>query len=299
LNVTYGILAMAISLALMLCAGCARKVDYLSPERLDKGLVVSLDGVGGYNVGPRWLRTGLDEGGVGAAIHIFNWGHGPAGMFVADLWDHNGNMRRAAEMVQLVTNYGKFYPGRPINLVGHSGGGGMVVFALEQMPEGFEVDNAFLLAPALSPEYNLAPALSHVRRHCYVTHSPGDVPLMGLGTSVFTTMDGKHTVGAGLIGFKAPEHLSDADRAQYAKVRQAAWGGEFLKKGHLGGHMGWSTSSFAREFLAPIMRTGQSHEAFRPLVPAGEEHDGSASAASTDGAKGAAAGDATQEGGTP
>ncbi|MBN2582779.1 MAG: alpha/beta fold hydrolase [Planctomycetes bacterium] len=273
MNAIRRFLTLAFCLGLMLCAGCSKPVDYLSPERLDKGLVVSLDGVGGYNWGPRWLRSGLDEGGVPGAIYIFSWGHGPAGMFVADLWDHEGNMKRAAEMVNLVRNYRKFYPGRPVNLVGHSGGGGMVVFALEQMPEGFQVDNAFLLAPALSPDYNLAAALRHVRQRCYVTHSPGDVPLMGLGTSVFTTMDGKHTVGAGLIGFKVPQGLSDEDRAQYVKIRQAAWGGEFLKKGHLGGHMGWSTSSFAREFLAPIMLTGQSHEAFQPIVPAETRND--------------------------
>ena len=254
-------------LGLCCVAGCSKRVDYMAPERLNRGLVFSLDGVGGYNWGPRWLRKGLDEGGVKFAIYIFSWGHGPAGMFVADLWDTDGNQRRAAELARLVENYQRSYPGRPVYLVGHSGGAGMVVFALEKMKPGRQVDGAFLLAPALDPQRNLAPALRHVRKYCITTYSPTDVPLMGLGTSLFTTMDGKHTVSAGLIGFRRPKNLSEADRAEYAKIRQAGWGKTFLKKGYLGGHMDWSTTSFAREFLAPIMLDGKYDPAFKPLGP--------------------------------
>ena len=229
------------------------------PERLDHGLVFSLDGVGGYDWGPRWLRTGLDQAGVNYAVNIFDWGHGPAGMWVTDLWDEKGNHERAAELARMIQSYQTFYPNRPVYLIGHSGGAGLVVFALEQLPANAKVDAVFLLAPALVPDRNLAPALRHVRSACYATYSSGDLGLMGLGTEVFTTMDGKHSVGAGLVGFKLPANLSEADRAEYRKLYQA-------KQGFFGTHMDSTTAAFVRTYIAPVLQGRPADPIFQPLL---------------------------------
>jgi pimeloyl-ACP methyl ester carboxylesterase len=265
------ICAVAAVMLAALLGGCRTNADYMVPERLDHGLVFCLDGVGGYNVGPQWLREGLDAGGVPCAIYVFDWGHGPAGLFLADLLDEAGNQRRAAEMARLVKNYRKNYPGRPVYLIGHSGGAGMVVFALEAMAPDVMVDAALLLAPALDPGRNLAPALRHVRNGCYTTHSAADFPLMGIATSAFGTMDRKHTVSAGLVGFRLPENLSEADRREYAKLRQAKWELELLAKGHAGGHMGWSSSWFARQYLAPILRGDEVPAIFKSVLEESDE----------------------------
>lgn len=265
---------LAALCCLSAASGCASNADYLVPERLEHGLVFCLDGVGGYNWGPQWLRRGLDEGGVKGAIYIFEWGHGPAGLFVADLMDTSGNKQRAAELARMVESYQASWPGRPVYLIGHSGGAGMVVFALEQLKPGTRVDGAFLLAPALDPGRNLAPALRHVRGRCFATCSGADFPLMGLGTSLFSTMDGKHTVSAGLVGFHLPKDLPLGDRAQYRKLHQAKWDGELLAEGHLGGHMGWSSTSFARKFIAPILCGDEPSSIFKPV-------EGESSAAGT------------------
>lgn len=259
---------LLLALALVACAvcGCAGNADYLVPERLSQGLVFCLDGVGGYNWGPQWLRDGLDEAGVKSAIYIFPWGHGPAGMFLADLMDETGNRKRAAELARLVENYQKYYPGRPVYLIGHSGGAGIVVFALEAMKPGAQVDGVFLLAPALDPSRNLAPALVHVRTNIYVTHSATDVALMVLGTSTFGTIDRKHTVGAGLLGFHVPAGLSEADLEQYRKLRQAGWDTALLTKGNLGSHMSWTTAAFAREYIAPILLGREASPLFKAAV---------------------------------
>jgi pimeloyl-ACP methyl ester carboxylesterase len=264
-------------------AGCRKSVDYMSAARLDRGLVFCLDGVGGYNIGPRWVRDGLDEGGCQCAVYIFNWGYGPAGMFVADIMDETGNKKRAAELARLIENYQGFYPGRPVYLIGHSGGGGMVIFALEEMKPGTRVDGVFLLAPAVDPERNLAPALRHVSGQCLVTYSPADFALMGLGTSVFATMDRKHTVAAGLVGFKMPRGLSPDDQAQYRKLRQAGWDPSFFKKGILGGHMSWSSPWFAREFIAPVLRGEPASPVFQPVEKPRDAQGGASTASATGG----------------
>jgi len=263
--------SLAAVLTVCFAAGCSNGVDYLSPVRLDQGLVFCLDGIGGYNIGPQWVREGLDKGGVASAIHIFEWGHGPAGMFIADLVDETGNRKRAAELARMVENYQRFYPGRPVYLIGHSGGAGMVVFALEQMSTDTQVDAAFLLAPALDPGRNLAPALRHVRRYCLATSSPADFPLMGTGTSIFGTMDRKHTLSAGLVGFQVPKDLSPGDRADYRRLRQAKWDAKLLATGHLGGHMGWSSTAFAREFIAPVLRGEEPPAIFKPVTGNAED----------------------------
>jgi len=275
---------MVLPVAMVACcwaAGCSAEVDYLSSARLDRGMVFFLDGVGGYNIGPQWVREGLDEGGVESANYIFPWGHGPAGMFVADLFDESGNRKRAAELARLVESYQRFYPGRPVCLIGHSGGAGMVVFALEEMTPAAKVDVVFLLAPALDPGRNLAPALRHVRRYCFATSSSADFPLMGTGTSIFGTMDRKHTVSAGLVGFHLPDDLSPDDRMAYRKLRQARWDATLLARGHLGGHMGWSSTAFAREFLAPILRGEDPSPIFKPVAEDADDSQDSSRAATS------------------
>ena len=245
-------LLVAAGAAILAAAGCGPDAgDYLTAERLRSGLVVSLDGVGGYNWGTRWLRTGLDEAGVGAAIHIYDWSKGPGGMFVGDLTDRTRNHAVAQDLARTVSTYAAAMPDRPVILIGHSGGAAVVVWALEAMPETCRVDRVILLAPALTPAYDLSAALKRVAKRMYVMHSPADVGLMAAGTMVFGTMDGRHSVSAGLTGFDLPARAADV--RQYAKVRQVEWTLDLVKSGNLGGHMGWTTTRFAREYLAPIL----------------------------------------------
>lgn len=237
----------------IIASGCGGSHTYVTQERLEAGLVVSLDGVGGYNWGPKWLRAGLEEAGVAGAFVIYDWSKGPGGMFVSDLMDEAHNRAAAKDLAQMVETYLAAMPNRPVTLIGHSGGAAVVVWALEDLPEGCCVERAFLMAPALAPEYDLSKALRHVRSRLYVMYSYADLPLMAAGTAVFGTMDRQHSVSAGLVGFKMPPAVPLADRAQYLKVRQIPWTISLVKTGHLGGHMGWTSTRFARDFIAPIL----------------------------------------------
>lgn len=245
--------ALVLGAALTIMAGgCGRsEQSYVTQERLQAGLVISLDGIGGYNWGPRWLRSGLDEAGVPAALYIYDWSKGPGGMWVGDLMAKDRNEAVAHDLAQQVATYVAAMPNRPVTLIGHSGGTAVVVWALEALPEKCKVERVILLAPALGPDYDLSKALKAVRSRMYVMYSYGDVGLMAAGTAVFGTMDRQHTVSAGLVGFHRPP--AAADPAQYDKVRQVKWTFDFVKMGHLGGHMGWTNTRFARDFLAPIL----------------------------------------------
>jgi pimeloyl-ACP methyl ester carboxylesterase len=249
----------------MSAGGC--RVDqrsYTTEERLEAGLVVSLDGVGGYNWGPRWLRSGLNQAGVKAAIVIYDWSKGPTGMFVGDLVAKERNRTAAKDLARMVATYVATMPNRPVTLIGHSAGGAIVAWALEELPPGIQVERAILLAPALDPGYDLTRALRSVKRRMYVMYSQADLGLMGAGTAIFGTMDRQHDVSAGLVGFHLPDGLATEDKVEYAKVRQVRWTLGLLKSGNWGGHLAWTTTWFGREFVAPIL-AGKSDPG-EPLV---------------------------------
>ena len=60
--------------------------------------------------------------------------------------------------------------------------------------------------------------------------------------------------------------LSPGDRADYRRLRQAKWDAALLATGHLGGHMGWSSTAFAREFIAPVLRGEEPPPIFKPVT---------------------------------
>jgi pimeloyl-ACP methyl ester carboxylesterase len=230
-----------------------RESRYFSRSRLEAGLIVNLSGIGGFNLYPRWLRRGLDQAGVPGASLIYRWSVGPLGMWLTDVLARRRNRTMAADLAGTIVAYRRWMPGRPVTLIGHSGGGAIVTWTLESLPEGCCIDTAVLLAPALSPRYNLAPALRHVSGHAYAAHSWLDLGLMGLGMTVVGGLDRRHGPGAGMIGFRLPEGAAEADRAEYAKLHQIRWHPRMIRDGHLGGHIGWSTIRFARQFLAPML----------------------------------------------
>jgi hypothetical protein len=84
--------------------------------------------------------------------------------------------------------------------------------------------------------------------------SPLDVIVLGLGTQIFGTIDRIKTVSAGLVGFRLPEPLDDAQRAQYAKLRQVRWQPGMASTGYLGGHVGPDSPAFLRKYIVPLLR---------------------------------------------
>jgi len=266
---------------------------YFSRRRLEAGLIINLSGIGGYDWFPRWTRIGLDQAGVPGASVIYHWSVGPLGLWLTDVVAHGRNRAVAADLAATIAVYRRWMPGRPVTLIGHSGGAAIAAWALESMPDGCYVDTTILLAPALSPRYNLSRALARVSGRAYAAHSWLDLGLMGLGMIVFGGLDRRHGPGAGLVGFRPPRDAAEAggdadaaqdatgaairaareagraaraaDRAAYAKLRQIRWHPRMIRDGHLGGHIGWTSIRFARRVLAPIL-LGRSDPG-EPLTP--------------------------------
>ncbi len=233
-------------------AGCSLG-DLQTPERMSRGLVIVLPGIEGRSIWNVNLARGLDEGGVDCAIEIFDWGTQVPGGFLLNLTDDAMNRSEAARLRYRILEYKRRGRGRTVQLIGHSGGAGIAVMAAEQLPERVSVTSMTLLAAAISPEYDLRPALRHVDRHLVNCYSHQDNVLLGAGTMLLGNIDRVHAEGAGKVGFDLPEARTPEDRELLAKVRQIPWVPRMWTLGHDGGHFGWTDQRFVRTWLAPLI----------------------------------------------
>lgn len=210
------------------------------------GLVVVADGVGGLLLCGTALQHVMGAGGGPHRVDLHEWGHG-FGRWHADLTDVANHRTQATALAARVEAWRADRPGTPVYLVGKSGGSGVVVRALEMLGPG-AVEAAVLLAPALSPGYDLGPALAAVRREMVVFWSPYDVFILGLGTRLFGTFDRVRAVGAGLTGFRA-----EGEATAGGKLRQVRWRPEMIASGYFGGHIGPDHPDFLRRYVVPLL----------------------------------------------
>lgn len=235
-----------------------------SPARYDYGMIYVLPGIEGRSTWNRDIAAGLGKGGVASAIEIYDWTIGLPGGYYMNLVDLERNREEAVRFAAKITEYQNQHPGRPVFLVGHSGGAGVAVLALEALPPDRRIDSAILLAAALSPEYNLAPALQRTAAGITSFYSEEDVGFLKVGTSAVGNIDRVYTEAAGAVGFRQPPDLSAADAALYkTRLHQIKWN-ERLDEAYDadGSHLGWASPRFAESYLSQLIRR---REAARPL----------------------------------
>jgi len=223
-----------------------------TPSRAECGLVLLLPGIQGESCMEFSLACGLEDAGVEMAIEVFDWTTGCWWLFPLHLRGLRRNRRRAEKLAERILAYQQEYPGRPVHVIGHSGGAGLALLALEAMPCGCRIERLILLAAAVSPRYDLRQALEHLQDGIWNFSSWGDLFFLGLATLVLGTFDGRHTVAAGARGFTTPE-TSNAGRKPAGQLHERPFCLRFLKSWNLGGHFSCTNRVFAAECLAPLL----------------------------------------------
>jgi pimeloyl-ACP methyl ester carboxylesterase len=241
-------------------SGCSYFSNQMTPGRLEHGYTIILPGVEGKSFANSNLAQGLKNAGYPGAIEIDNWTTGSFLLFPVHLRNLERNRREAWRIAQKISIYQDRYPGRPVHLIGHSGGAGVALLTLESLPPGRKVTSATLLQAAVSPQYDLSHSLSKTEAGLWNLYSPLDFVLLGAGTSLLGTVDGRHTPAAGMIGFREQQPDKSAPpNPDAAKLHQVKYGWRMLAKGNLGGHLGPTWIGFSHSYLAPLLAEAETH----------------------------------------
>lgn len=235
---------------------------YGAPERVgdvgDEALFI-LDGVGGFQFTPAMVRLMLREQERDLCTVLFDWQFGLVGEIWTDLMWHRRNQLMGRKLARKLLAFRREHPTTTLHLLAISGGAGVALFACERLRGRRIIDTLVLGCPAMSPDYNLAPALSAVN-HAYALVSRRDSVVLGFGTRLFGTTDRRHVRAAGMVGFVQPAGLCGRDRQIYQRMQQIRWTPSLRALDHGGGHSGWISPAFLREHLLPLL-----HQA--PLLP--------------------------------
>ncbi len=255
---------LCIILASLLALPLIGSADGPSP---DAGFLLHFNGVSGQRACDTWLLRGIQEAGFKGTVQAYDWSEGDEGLVA--LLAFRRNREEAVKAGKVIEQQWRKSPKGPIYLTSHSGGAGILVWAMESLPEDVMVDSVVLIAPALSPQYDLSAALHHVRGKVYVFSSPFDKAVLGTGTKLLGTIDRIKCESAGLNGFKRP---AGADEEQYRKVVPQPYQRDWIEKyDNNGTHIGGMGRTFAREYIGKLLLTGRPPQddtpSTRPSAP--------------------------------
>ena len=236
-------------ITLLFGSGCHdAQIDWPRPDS-SRGVIVMLPGVEGGAWQLAEVRAGLVKAGITDDLIAVDWGVRPFGSLI-NLTDIDANRRRARKLAEEIASHSRLAPAQPMQLVGFSGGGGLAMLVANELPADVNLDQIVVIAAAISPDFDITPALRHTHRGMVNFYSSRDTVVLGWGTRTLGTIDRSKTDSAGQIGFKKPDgSLREQDR-----LKQIAWSPEWRRLGHDGGHIGWLAREWAREILAPILR---------------------------------------------
>ena len=227
-------LGIALVFALV---GCGPRA-YLATDRV----IVFVPGVSGDGPWYGGLKRGLGD----VRIETHAWG-APLPLFAMNFSNRGIHESAEAKLAERLQRLARQRAGR-IDIVAHSAGCGVALGALRRVNEPV-VDSVVLLAPSVSPTYDLAPSLARVRSAVHVFHSDRDTLFLSWRTSNFGTYDNVKTKAAGNTGFGlwslAPELRP--------RVVQHAYDPTWRELGNDGSHDGPVARSFVERVVAPLL----------------------------------------------
>ena len=234
----------------------------MKPDMMNRGIIYILPGIQGVDYHYFNIRKGLRGAGIKCAIKIHPWGCQIPGINLAinetDTRDDRGWGKKIATEI---AEYQRKYPGRPVYLLGQSGGSAVSVFTAESLAAigAQPVSGIVLLDASIGSNYNLSTALSKVQKGMVNFYNLADVALLEVGTEIFGNLDGSHGASAGRTGFYE----------QYPKLYQVKILKDMVSQ-FADPHFADTSSAFATHFIAPwiLARTWPPLVA-APLHPTG------------------------------
>ncbi len=215
-------------------------------------VVYVIGGVGGLENLEMSMQWAVQHAGVNCEIRGFDWTHGKGHIF-KDLQDTQNHAQKTAELAEEIRRECLTEPGRPIILIGRSGGSVLALGVAELLPPR-TLERIILLSAAVSPSYDLRPALRATRREIVSFCSEWDWFVLGWGTWQFGTADRLYTSSAGKSGFAHPPESDPEARELYRRLVEVHWTPSMLLRGNNGGHIGTAMPTFLASDVAQWLR---------------------------------------------
>lgn len=215
-------------------------------------LVFVIGGVGGLENLEISMRWAAQHAGIPCEVRDFDWTHGK-GHFFKDLQDTQNHAQKTAELAEEIRRECLLEPGRPIFLIGRSGGSILALGVAELLPPQ-TLERIILLSAAVSPSYDLRPALRATRQEIVSFQSELDWFVLGWGTWQFGTADRLFTASAGKGGFNRPSESDAEGQELYRRLVEIRWTPSMLLHGNNGGHIGSVMPSFLASDVAPWLK---------------------------------------------
>ncbi len=245
-----------VAILIALGSGCARIINSSNSlvwreHEPAAGLVVLLNGIEGTHAFHQGTLAGLRAGGVKANIQVHDWTTGTPLLFLMHLQHDRFHEIASHEFAAKLSRYRDQHPATPISIVAHSGGTRIAARCIELLPIN-TVDKVIFVSSALSPQYPINQLSERVRTAVWNFRSSYlDTGLLACGTILAGTMDNRHTVSAGMVGFNQSPCVPKLVEVPYSLSN--------IEHLDFGGHYGGLTYFTARDRLAPIL-----NDAFAP-----------------------------------
>lgn len=222
-----------------------RKADTL--RRRSRGLTLILGGIEGPSPYNRAMACAVLESGYRGAVRRIDWNTGiPLIRSLVNLMSRRHQNRQATEVARQIVEHKREFPHAPVCLMAQSGGGLIVVRALEMLPPDIKVHTAVLLAASISPSYDISVAASKCTHGLISVGGPGDYMFLGVGTTLLGSSDRVFGPSAGWVGW---HHHG---RQDFVELR---WHPSWLRYGYLGNHTTSSSRAFLSHVIAPRFAT--------------------------------------------
>ena len=243
---------------LVVCIGLTGRLargDQLQPPAQapdPAGVVFAINGSGNLQFTSTALEKAVADACLPMTVVTVDWSQGSV---VADHTDWQHAQEQGCRLAVQITAYHQAHPSQAIYLVAHSAGSGVALTAAAAVPPG-SVNRIILLAPSVSTDYDLRPALRGTRDGMDVFYSRRDVFSLGFGVSFVGTSDGgQGCQAAGRVGFQIQSETAEDD-VLFAKLRQHPWDRCQARAGNPGFHSGARRPRFLQGFILPLLDPG-------------------------------------------
>lgn len=222
------------------CSGVKwpQREGFVNPEGV---YIIHSPGIMGALGNDKQMARGLIRAGV-QEVRLHEW---TSPNTLKNLTNTKLHEREAKKLVAEIIKLHEDHPEARIVLTAHSGGTYIAVRAVEMLGDSESsplVEQLWLFAPSISPDYDFTEALAHVQT-INVVVSEHDWLILGLGTRLLGTSDRVNSVSAGKIGFSM----------QHPRLIIWRYNSEWRKLGNGGDHLASLAEPFIIFVVAPAI----------------------------------------------